>query len=328
MSESYISNISKQNSSYFEDVEKSLIIPVYRNEDNIPLLIKTLNNISSRVKGVLEVIFVIDDLSDRSGDLLLRAREKMEFRSTIIFHSRNFGSLAAVRTGLMHISSDIIAVMAADLQEPPELILEFFDILENDKADVVFGKRIKRSDNWFSDFFSNFFWFLYRKLVIPEIPKGGADVFGCNKTVLDSLLKLDESNSSIIGQLFWVGFRHQFVEYIRQPRLHGKSKWKLSKKIRYLMDSVFSFSQLPILIVLYLGFLGSLVSGFFGLFILINKIYGQIVLPGYATIVVLITFSTSVILFVQGIIGSYLWRAFENTKKRPLSIISHISRSK
>lgn len=302
----------------------SLIIPVYRNEDNIPALIDAVENLNQKAGSPLEVVFVIDGSPDRSGELLVEARSTFTFPYQIVFHSRNFGAFAAIRTGLEHARGENVAVMAADLQEPGELILEFFATLEAKTADVVFGVRAARQDHWLRDALSNTFWWLYRKLVIKDVPKGGVDIFACNRAVVRSVLDIQEPNSSLIAQLFWVGFRRSFVPYCRREREHGTSAWTFTRRMRYMMDSIFSFSDLPILMVLWFGVAGCLLSLAFGIFVALARVFGFIEEPGYTVLVVLITFSFSAMLAAQGIIGSYLWRTFENTKRRPLSIVRQI----
>ncbi len=304
-------------------VRRSLVIPVYGNEENISDLIAALAELHHRVGG-MEVIFVVDGSPDRSGELLIASRDQMPFASRIVFHSRNFGSFTAIRTGMELARGDVIAVMAADLQEPPALIEDFFRILEAGESDIVFGQRSGRSDAFLRDALSNAFWWLYRKLVIKDVPKGGVDIFACNRTAADAVLSISEPNSSLIAQLFWIGFRRKFVPYERQKRLKGTSAWNFMRRLRYMMDSIFSFSDLPIILVLWLGVLGCLGSITLGLVIVVLRLFGFISEPGYATLVVLITFTASAMLVSQGIIGSYLWRTFENTKRRPLRIVSRI----
>lgn len=304
---------------------RSLVIPVYRNEENFPRLLEALVALDRAVGG-MEVVFVVDGSPDRSGELLLRAQNGLPFPTTIAFHSRNFGSFTAIRTGLELARAPVIAVMAADLQEPPALVEAFFRILEADEADIVFGQRTGRHDSGLRDGVSNLFWAIYRRLVVPDVPKGGVDIFACNGQARDAVLEIAEPNSSLIAQLFWIGFRRRFVPYERQVRLEGSSAWNFSRRLRYMMDSIFSFSDLPILLVLWVGVAGCLLSLLFGLTIIVARLAGLISEPGYASLVALITFSVSVLLAVQGIIGSYLWRTFENTKRRPLRIVSNVSR--
>ncbi|MBE7186244.1 MAG: glycosyltransferase family 2 protein [Methylobacterium mesophilicum] len=306
---------------------RSLVIPVYRNEENIPSLVAALHNLHAAVGG-MEVIFVIDGSPDRSGELLLREQLGFTFPSKVVFHSRNFGSFTAIRTGLEHAAGEAIAVMAADLQEPPELIAQFFAILGANEADIVFGERSGRHDAVLRDALSNGFWWLYRKLVIPDVPKGGVDIFACNRMAASAVLEFSEPNSSLIAQLFWIGFRRRFVPYQRRQREHGKSAWNFTRRLRYMMDSIFSFSDLPILFVLWFGVAGCVLSLLLGSLVALLRLFGLISEPGYAAIVVLITFSASAILAVQGVIGSYLWRTFENTKRRPLRLVNGVMESR
>lgn len=307
-----------------ETQHRSLVIPVYRNEENIKTLVTALKKLNAQSPTPIEVVFVVDGSPDRSGELLINARSDFKFPSSIIFHSRNFGAFTAIRTGMEHAKGAYVAVMAADLQEPPELMLEFFAKLESKNVDIVFGQRVGRHDSWLRDRLSNTFWWLYQKMVITDIPKGGVDIFACNRAALETVLEIGEPNSSLVAQLFWIGYRREFVPYERREREHGQSAWSFSRRMRYMMDSIFSFSDLPILFVLWFGVIGSIISLILGIVIGLLRFSGVINVPGYAALAILITFSASASLAVQGIIGSYLWRTFENTKRRPLRIISRI----
>jgi glycosyltransferase involved in cell wall biosynthesis len=302
----------------------SLIVPVYRNEENLPALIDALQDLSKKLNGRLEVVFTIDGSPDRSGERLTALLPDLCFPARLVFHSRNFGAFTAIRTGLEMASGEHLAVMAADLQEPPELVLSFFEILDRGEADVVFGQRNGRQDGAVSTLLSNAFWGFYRRFVVRDIPAGGVDMFACTRQVRDVILTIEEPNSSLVTQMFWVGFRRSFVPYARRPRLAGESGWSLARRFRYMLDSVFSYSDLPILLVLWIGMAGVGLSVIFAIAVLIARLVGAITEPGYATIVLLVTFFGSLSLAVQGVIGSYLWRTFENTKQRPLRIISGV----
>ncbi len=304
--------------------KRSLVIPVYRNAANIPSLAAALEDLNREVGGDLEVIFVIDGSPDNSGQLLIELAQKTPYPCKVAFHSRNFGSFTAIRTGMELASGEHIAAMAADLQEPPELIVQFFEILGSGRADVVFGERTGRSDPWLTKALSNIFWNAYRKVVLPDMPKGGVDIFACTRAVRDAVLSIEEPNSSLVVQLFWVGFRREFVGYQRQPRLHGKSAWNFSRRLRYMMDSVLSFSDFPIIMVLWIGAVGCAVSLLLAIVTIVGKLAGYIEQAGYATQILLTLFLGSLILTVQGILGLYIWRTAENTKRRPLRIVSHV----
>jgi glycosyltransferase involved in cell wall biosynthesis len=299
----------------------SLVIPVYRNEGSLPELLLALEGVSEKLAHPLEVVFVVDGSPDRCAELLQSQLPSRRFRSQLVLHSRNFGSFAAIRTGLAEARGPYFAVLAADLQEPPELALEFFRALEDEPVDVVIGTRAARSDPLLSRWSSQVFWLAYRKLVQPEMPPGGVDVFACNRTVRDHLLALGESNSTLVGLLFWLGFRRKLVPYERLPRRHGASGWTLARKLRYLTDSVFAFSDLPIRLLVVAGIVGLAFSVGFSLLVLVARFSGLIPIPGYAGTVLIITFFAALNSFGLGILGGYLWRAFENTKGRPHAIV-------
>jgi polyisoprenyl-phosphate glycosyltransferase len=213
------------------------------------------------------------------------------------------------------------AVMAADLQEPIELIVTFFKTLQNEPVDVVIGARDSRTEPWPSKMASNLFWFFYRKFIIPDMPKGGVDVFGCNQQFRNYLLQLDESHSSLVALIFWMGFRRKLVNYDRQPRLHGQSGWTFRKKLNYLKDSTFSFSDAPIKLLSWVGIIGVLSSVLLALVILIARSNGWIEVPGYSATVLIVSFFGALNILGLGIIGTYAWRTYENTKRRPSAIV-------
>lgn len=301
----------------------SLVIPVYKNEDSIPALLEATENLNAQLGGELEVVFVVDGSPDQSFHLLGEQLSRVEHKSQLILLSRNFGSFAAIRAGLHKATGLFFAVMAADLQEPPELVLEFFRTLQNDEADIVIGRRQSRHDPFHSRFMSRLFWSFYRRFIQPQTPKGGIDVFGCNDKFRSRLLGLEESHSSMVGLILWLGFRRKEIPYQRAPRQHGQSAWTLGKKLQYLSDSAFSFSNSPIRGLLGLGFLGVLISFAFSIVVIWARLSGRITVPGYSPVILTIIFFGSVNLICLGIVGSYVWRAFENTKQRPGSVVMY-----
>jgi len=299
----------------------SIVIPVYKNEASIPNLLLTLHGIHKRLNGPLEVVFVVDGSPDQSFQRLATELPVVPFKAKLVALSRNFGSFSAIRIGLQKAVGPYFAVMAADLQEPADLIMAFFDELAKDEADVVVGTRMSRDDPFLSRIGSRLFWFLYRKIVQPELPPGGIDVFGCNAAFHRELLKLEESHSSLVGLVLWLGFRRKAIPYKRQRREHGKSAWTLTKRMRYLADSSFSFSDLPIKVLLWLGSIGLVISIVFSMILLWARLTGRIQVPGYSPIVLTIIFFGSINLVCLGIVGAYVWRVYENTKKRPGAVV-------
>jgi polyisoprenyl-phosphate glycosyltransferase len=299
----------------------SLVIPVYRNAESIPRLLQACEALSAQLDQGLEVVFVVDGSPDASYQLLAEALPIVRFRSKLVLLSRNFGSFSAIREGLRVASGQFLAVMAADLQEPPELVLSFFQVLSLEPVDLVLGTRTTRADPLLSRAASSAFWWAYRRLIEPAMPPGGVDVFGCNRQFCDRLLSLPEANSSLVGLLFWLGYRRKLIPYARQPRVEGKSGWTVKKKVKYLFDSLFAFSDLPIRLLAFFGALGLVTSSILAAVVALARILGLVTVPGYAATVVVVAFFAALNSFGLGVIGSYVWRTFENTKGRPLAIV-------
>ena len=299
----------------------TLIVPVYRNEENIPALLERFAQLNRQVNGGIRVVCVVDGSPDQSHALLATGLAAAPYASRLLLLSRNFGSFAAIREGLKIAEGRYFAVMAADLQEPAELMVASFEALQRDECDVAFGIRISRADPWMSRISSGIFWGLYRNLIQRELPPGGVDVFACNRAFRDQLLTFQEANTSLVGQLLWLGFRRKLIPYSRQPRQHGASAWRFGAKLKYLLDSIYSFSDLPIKLFVILGAMGVVSSFAMGLVVLVSRLTGGIAVPGYAATIIAIVFFAGLNMFGLGIIGSYVWRAFENTKARPLAVV-------
>ncbi|CAN5273831.1 glycosyltransferase family 2 protein [soil metagenome] len=300
----------------------SLVIPVYKNEDSIELLISTLGQLSKDLGGELEIVFVIDGSPDRSQELIEKLLPSSHIQAQVLASSRNFGAFSAIRMGLETARGTSIAVMSADMQEPPELVKEFFQALDTGEFDIVFGVRSSRDDPWSSTIASQTFWWFYQRFVEPDCPVGGVDMFAMTDSMRDHIVEMREANSSLLGLLFWVGGRRKFVSYHRKAREHGKSAWTLQKKITYLLDSVFAFTDLPVRLMMVIGALGIGLALLLAVVIFTCRLVGVGVVPGYAGITLTVLFFGALNLFGLGVVGNYSWRSYENTKRRPLNIIS------
>ena len=300
----------------------SLVIPVYKNEANLERLLAALLELDRGLDEPLEVVFVVDGSPDRCLEILRARLPALPLRSRLLSLSRNFGSFAAIAAGLQAGTGDFFAVLAADLQEPPELVHQFAAALRGGEADIVFGCRSGRSDPWLSTLVSNLFWQLYRALVVKDMPKGGVDVFACTRQIRDRLLEFRELNTNLIALLFWIGFRRKFILYARQARQEGKSAWTLAKKLRYCLDSIFAFTDVPIQLLLYAGLAGMSVATAFGLILLIVRLRGLVPVPGYTPIVLSIVFFGGLTSAAFGIVGQYLWLTLQNTRNRPVFMVA------
>jgi polyisoprenyl-phosphate glycosyltransferase len=300
----------------------SLVVPIYRNASTIEALVETITRIADQLEGGLETIFVIDGSPDDSSQLLRRTLRAVQFDARIVEHSRNFGAFAAVRTGMSAARGRYISVMAADLQEPPELVVTFLVRLASGDVDVVAGRRTSRNDR--GDISSKLYWRLYRRFVLSDIPPGGVDVFACTAAVRDVVCSLEDVHTSLVAQLFWVGFRRELVPYDRLPR-EGKSGWTLRSKFRYLSDSVFAFTELPVRLLWLVGIIGMTLGVVLGAVVLVARATGTITVPGYAATVLILLLFLSLNSLGLGIIGSYVWRAYDTIKRRPGAIVRDVT---
>ena len=295
----------------------SLVIPVYRNRESLPELLRQLRALRDTLPRKLEVVFVVDGSPDDSHAWLRAELPRAGLDARLILLARNFGSFAAISAGLAEASGDYFAVLAADLQDPPDTASQFFATLASGEFDVVVGTREVRADPWTTRVAASIFWGLYRRIVQPEIPRGGIDLFGCNRAFRDQLIRLNESNTSLVALLFWLGFRRTTIAYTRRPRPYGASAWTIRRRLKYLSDSVFAFSDLPVRLLFYTGLAGLLLSALMGLAVTIARVIGAIEVPGYSATVLIILFFGALNTFGLGIVGAYAWRAYENTKQRP-----------
>jgi glycosyltransferase involved in cell wall biosynthesis len=304
----------------------SLVIPVYNNEENLPRLFRELEAFAERLADELEIVFVVDGSKDGSLRILQEHLPAWPLRTQLVELSRNFGSFAAIAAGLRTARGGYLAAIAADLQEPPELVLEFHRILSSGEADVVLGHRTRRADPWWSQLLSEMFWGLYRRFVIRDMPKGGVDVFGCTRQVCDRLLELKEANTNLIALLLWLGFRRTFVPYARRARLEGRSAWTFGRKFRYALDSIFSFTDLPIRVLLFLGAAGTTLALVAAVTVFVGWSLGRVPVLGYTPLMLVITFFGGLTALGLGIIGQYLWLALQNARGRPNFVIRTTSR--
>jgi glycosyltransferase involved in cell wall biosynthesis len=303
----------------------SVVVPVYRNEETLAAVVRRMTELADHLDGGLEVVFVVDGSPDGSLILLRRLLpETTAFSSQLTGLSRNFGSFSAIKVGLAAAEGDYVAVMAADLQEPLSLIEAFFAALSQGDSDVAIGARTTRSDPLPGRALSQAYWWLYRRFVRPDMPAGGVDVFACTRQVVDQVVRLEESHTSLIGLLFWLGYRRVEVPYERQPRSVGRGGWTLRRRLRYLLDSVFSFTDLPVMLLTLVGVVGVLASSAVAIVVLVAWLAGTIDVAGYTPLMLAVVFTASSTLLGLGVIGSYVWRTYENTKGRPGAVpMSH-----
>lgn len=298
----------------------SIIIPIYYNENNlIPLYEDIKEKFISRIDYDYEIVMVNDGSGDNSFEIMKELASK-DKKVHIISLSRNFGSHAAILCGLAQCTGDCAVVKAADLQEPTELILEMVESWKNGN-NVVLAVRDGRDEQKKQIIFAELYYKLVQKTALPQMPDHGFDVYLIDRKVINVLENLDEKNSALTGQILWSGFKTDKVYYHRLSREIGESKWTLKKKIRLVMDTLFSFSSLPITIVLCVGVISMIGAFFWSILVIASKLLGRINISGWTTLFIFNLFSFGVIMITLGILGEYLWRTFDASRNRPSYII-------
>lgn len=298
----------------------SIIIPVYYNEDNLEPLYKDIKKkIIDVIDYEYEIIMVNDGSKDESYEIMLKLAE-IDKNIKCISLSRNFGSHAAVLCGLSHCTGNCAIVKAADLQEPTELVLEMVESWKKGN-NVVLAVREGRDESKRQTFFANLYYKLVQKTALPSMPNQGFDVYLIDRKVVDVLKSLDEKNSALTGQILWSGFKTGKVYYRRLAREIGTSRWTLKKKIKLVMDTLFSFTSLPITIVLNVGVFSVIGAIIWACIVLVSKIQGNIVVSGWTTLFIFNLFSFGIVMMTLGILGEYLWRTFDASRNRPPYIV-------
>ena len=278
--------------------------------------------LGGRVPGEFEVVFVVDGSPDRCLEILRERLPALPLRTQLLSLSRNFGMLRRHRGRLGAArAASASRSWPRTFRSRPSSSLQFFEALGSGRADIVFGVRGGRSDPWHSEMASTVFWFLYRKFVIKDMPPGGVDVFGCTREVRDHLLQLQGIDTNMVALLFWLGYRREYIVYERQRRLEGKSAWTLGKKLRYALDSIFNFTDLPIRILLYSGAVALLLAIVVSALVVFAKLRGDIPVPGYTPIVLAHHVLRRADSLGFGIVGQYLWLGLQIGRRRPNYIV-------
>ena len=298
----------------------SIIVPIYYNELNIPHLYEQMKEkILSRTDFEAEIVCVDDGSKDGSYKALLELREK-DNRFKVVKLSRNFGSHTAILAGFAHATGDCMTMVAADLQEPLEIIIEMYEKWKQGKK-VVIAVRKDREDGFFQKLFSNTYYSLMQKYALKDMPSGGFDCFFIDKKVRDVLVSMNEKNSSIVGQVLWAGFEMDKIYYVRKKREIGESKWTLSKKIKLFIDSFMAFSYVPIRFISTLGIVISIVGFILAVFLIVNKFMFNVPVQGWTTMMITLLMLSGIQMLTLGVIGEYLWRNFDESRGRPTYIV-------
>jgi len=302
----------------------SIIIPVYFNEPNLPDTIPQLLALADDLPGYqLELVFVDDGSGDRSLEMLFAAREEHPRQIKVVKLTRNFGTMAALQAGLTVAHGDCVGVIAADLQDPPELFLEMIRHWEMGTK-AVFAIRSDREETFLQKLFSNSYYALIRRFAIPGYPAGGFDFFLVDRQVVDEVNNIHEKNTNLMTLVFWLGFQAVFIPYVRQRRTKGVSRWTLGKKVKLFVDTFVSFSYFPIRLFSFLGIVYAIISFSYGAFIFISWLSFGIEVQGWVPMMLVLTFTAGLQMTLLGILGEYLWRTLDEARGRPQFVIDRV----
>ena len=304
----------------------SIVSPAYNEAENLDELFSRVLNATRDLNLEIEFVYINDGSSDNTIDIINKQCEK-DNRITVVDLSRNFGKEIALTAGLDHASGDAVIVIDSDLQDPPELIPKLVKEWLNG-YDVVNAKRIKRKgENFLKKVTSYIYYRLLFRLSNIDIPMDTGDFRLLNRNALNALLKLREKHRYMKGLFAWVGFKQKEIEYEREARHKGKTKWNFIGLFNLAFDGITSFSILPLRLASTIGSLAALFGFFYGATIVIKKVFFHEPVAGFTSLVVLITFFGGVQLLSIGIIGEYIGRIFNETKNRPLYIAKNIKKS-
>lgn len=299
----------------------SLVVPVFNEEETVRLFVDKVSEVFSRQPSIeLEFVFINDGSTDGTLDCLVEC-QRLDPRLTIVDLSRNFGKEAALTAGLQAASGQIVVPIDVDLQDPPELILEMIDKWR-EGYEVVLGRRVNRdSDTWSKRTSANWFYRIHNAMSAPRLPENVGDFRLIDRCVVDALNTLPESRRFMKGLFAWIGFRTCYVDYVRPERVAGTTKFNGWKLWNFALEGITSFSTAPLRIWMYIGLTVSGLSFVYALIIALKVIMHGVDVPGYASLMVSVTFFGGLQLVGIGIVGEYLGRTYIESKGRPVCVV-------
>lgn len=298
----------------------SVVVPVHDEQESLEELVRRLTDALDALPELHSEIILVDDGSRDASYPLMVTLAGRDRRIKALQLSRNFGHQVALTAGIERSSGDAVIVMDADLQHPPELIGEFVR-LWRDGNDVVYGVMQRRTEGWFKRVTARAYYALLRKLTQVDMPAAAGDFRLVDRVAVDAFVSMRERDRYVRGMFAWLGFKQTGVDYVPPPRYAGHSKYTVRKMARLALDGIFSFSIYPLRVVLVFGLVVSLLSFVIGIGSAVSKFVGAYTVPGYVTIVVVVTFIGGIQLVVLGALGEYIGRIYEEVKRRPLYVV-------
>lgn len=302
----------------------SVIVPVYYNSDTLEALYDELKTKVFTEITDYEIVFIDDGSGDNSWEVINSIKEK-DINVVAVKLSRNFGEHAAILAGLSVCSGDCAVTKQADLQEDASIILEMYEsYLKGNK--VVLAARADRKDSFSVKLFAGIYYRLIRKFVSPNMPAGGCDCYLLDRQAIDTILKLDEKNSSLTLQVLWIGFPTDVIYFHRKERESGKGRWTFAKKFKLMMDSFISFSYVPIRLMWIVGILFFVFAVVLAVSVFIEYFTVGTPIAGWSSLMCVVLCGSGLILWMIGLLGEYVWRSFDAARKRPPFIIDEIKK--
>lgn len=303
----------------------SIVVPVFNNASSLPDLLARFRALASKnAIDQFEFIFVDDGSVDNSFSVLESLLQN-DSRIRIVKLSRNFGSNAALLAGLGHTRGDAVAAIAADLQDPPELINEMLlDWRQGHK--VVLAARQSRDDEFLTTLLADTFYSLFRRFAIKTMPEHGFDFFLIDRQVCDLINQIQENNAYLMGLILWLGFSPKVIYYHRQARekRYGQSMWTAAKKIKYFLDSFVAFSYFPVRAASVIGIVLSAAGLVYAAIVIALRLATSVQPEGWASLMIVVLIVSGVQMLMIGILGEYLWRNLDETRRRPRFIVESI----
>lgn len=301
----------------------SLIIPCYNEEESIPYFYKEAKGVlDTLVNYDAEFLFVNDGSKDKTLPVLKELASKDD-RVKYLSFSRNFGKEAAMYAGFCNATGDYVAVMDADLQDPPSLLPEMLKILESGEYDSVATRRVTRKgEPPIRSFFARMFYKIINKISDADVVDGARDFRLMKREMVDAIVEMSEYNRFSKGIFGWIGYRTYWLPYENVERVAGETKWNFWKLFKYSLDGIINFSQMPLTIASWMGILLTAVAFIMTVFVVVRRVVFGDPVAGWASLVCIIVFLGGIQLFCLGIMGQYLAKMYMETKKRPHFIIS------
>jgi dolichol-phosphate mannosyltransferase len=298
----------------------SLVLPIFNEEAVIPLLLRRLDDLMTKLDAPAEVIFIDDGSSDTSP-IVLEAKARADSRYRFVKLSRNFGHQIAISTGMERASGDAVIVMDADLQDPPEVVLEMIAKWK-DGFEIVYAQRLSRDgETSFKRITANLFYRLIARLSEVDIPRNVGDFRLVDRKALDAFLAMPERERFVRGMFAWIGFRQAVVSFHRPARAAGETKYSLTKMLRLAANGVVSFSDAPLRLALWAGLAISGLAMVYGVCVIGMWLAGAHLERGWSSTIVLIAFLGGANMLMTGILGVYVGRIYSEVKRRPLYLV-------